>query len=528
MEFVAAGHVLSKENPVPSARLPRWVPWTTLLVAAFFRIAWLDIKPAHFDEGINGWFVDQMTKNGFYEYDPTNYHGPLHFYVEFVSLTIFGRNLWALRMPVVLVGLLTVWLAWGFRRHFGDRAAAIGAAGLAISPGFVFYQRYAIHETWLVLFLMLLAWGVMEMVSFGTRRGLAAVVLGVTGCILTKETYLIHFIGGGLAWGAYWLWQKARPVTPEWRKVPQHWSRERLCKYLALAVFALVFFYSGNFFDWHGVQGIVTTFFTWVHTGVDSAGHMKKEQQIGPFNYYWLWLGWKFEPLMLVGVAASLATLWRATGPARWLALYALACLCGYSIIAYKTPWCVISIAWPFYILGGIGLDWLLRLRWTIPATLAIVLGASFSVARTIELNFKRFDDDSLPYVYVQTYRDVEWVLKPIRSLLRRDPTQYAMNGKIHLDSYYPLPWYLGDLTNVHFPKPGAYQTNMDCEFLICDASRVDELTAHLEEAYYRVDFRLRSGQDPCVALLNAAVFGPEFGNREPDIQAKETEKVTE
>ena len=60
------------------------------------------MKPPHFDEGINGWFVDQMMKNGFYSYDPTNYHGPLHFYVLFLSQTLFGRHIWALRLPVVL------------------------------------------------------------------------------------------------------------------------------------------------------------------------------------------------------------------------------------------------------------------------------------------------------------------------------------------------------------------------------------------------------------------------------------------
>ena len=83
-------------------------PVLILLLAALVRVASLDIKPPHFDEGINGWFVDQMTKNGFYAYDPTNYHGPLHFYVLFVSLHLFGRNLWALRIPVVLVSLIAI------------------------------------------------------------------------------------------------------------------------------------------------------------------------------------------------------------------------------------------------------------------------------------------------------------------------------------------------------------------------------------------------------------------------------------
>ena len=53
-----------------------WVPWAILGLAVFLRFFLLGIKPPHFDEGINGWFVDQVMKNGFYKDDPTNYHGP--------------------------------------------------------------------------------------------------------------------------------------------------------------------------------------------------------------------------------------------------------------------------------------------------------------------------------------------------------------------------------------------------------------------------------------------------------------------
>ena len=77
-----------------------WTPWLILGLAAFLRFFLLGIKPPHFDEGINGWFVDQVMHNGFYRYDPTNYHGPLHFYVLLLSESLFGRNIWALRLPV--------------------------------------------------------------------------------------------------------------------------------------------------------------------------------------------------------------------------------------------------------------------------------------------------------------------------------------------------------------------------------------------------------------------------------------------
>src|ERR1700740_2299725 len=121
-------------------------PALILLLAALVRLAYLDIKPPHFDEGINGWFCDQMVKTGFYKYDPTNYHGPLHFYVLLLSQTLFGRSLWALRLPVVLVSIASFWLTLKFEPFVGRTVSRLAALAMAVSPGFVFYGRYSIHE----------------------------------------------------------------------------------------------------------------------------------------------------------------------------------------------------------------------------------------------------------------------------------------------------------------------------------------------------------------------------------------------
>src|SRR6266487_2807703 len=40
-----------------------WMFWGILGLAAALRILFLGIKPPHFDEGINGWFVDQDRSN---------------------------------------------------------------------------------------------------------------------------------------------------------------------------------------------------------------------------------------------------------------------------------------------------------------------------------------------------------------------------------------------------------------------------------------------------------------------------------
>jgi predicted membrane-bound mannosyltransferase len=169
-----------------------WTPWLILALAIFLRFFLLGIKPPHFDEGINGWFVDQMVKNGFYRYDPTNYHGPLHFYVLFLSQTLLGRNIWALRLPVVVVSCACVWLALKFEVFVGRTPARIAALAMAVSPGFIFYGRYSIHEVWMQFFSMLLIFGGFGLWKFGTRNYLWCTGMAVTGMILTKETYIIH------------------------------------------------------------------------------------------------------------------------------------------------------------------------------------------------------------------------------------------------------------------------------------------------------------------------------------------------
>src|ERR1700686_1812576 len=180
-----------------------------LLLAAIVRVAFLDIKPPHFDEGINGWFCDQMTKTGYYAYDPTNYHGPLHFYILYASLKFFGRNLWALRLPVVLASLIAIFWIFLFRSFFSRSICYLAALGMAISPGFIFYDRYSIHESWMVLFLIVTSWGLLGISTSRQPKYFLGFLMGLTGMILTKETYIIPlaaFAAVGclsLVWGRF-------------------------------------------------------------------------------------------------------------------------------------------------------------------------------------------------------------------------------------------------------------------------------------------------------------------------------------
>ena len=73
-----------------------------MIVSILMRLLFLDNRAIHHDEGVNGWFVMNMWKQGYYHYDPANFHGPLFFYLLQISEAIFGKGIFSLRFVAVL------------------------------------------------------------------------------------------------------------------------------------------------------------------------------------------------------------------------------------------------------------------------------------------------------------------------------------------------------------------------------------------------------------------------------------------
>lgn len=293
----------------------RW--WALAIVATAFllRVWALDLKPAHFDEGVNGSFVDSMRQLGAYHYDPANYHGPLHFYVLFAGQQLFGRSLWALRMPTVLIGTAAVAMMLAFRRFLPFRAVAIAAAFAAVSPGLTFYSRYAIHEMWMPVFALMAVYGGCGLAAGERRiRDVWWVGMGLTGMILTKETYLLHFIAALLSLGAMWLFfgqQATERPTDLSRgnvKIEEPPLSFGAVGAVWLASIALILaFYSGFGFYWDGVRGLLDTFVYMQAKGTHAeAGHNKEILYWAKLLAYYEW------PAMAGFLAAPLAGLPRA------------------------------------------------------------------------------------------------------------------------------------------------------------------------------------------------------------------------
>jgi uncharacterized protein (TIGR03663 family) len=514
-------------------------PVLILLLAALVRLAYLDLKPPHFDEGINGWFCDQMTKNGYYSYDPTNYHGPFHFYILFVSLKLIGRNLWALRLPVVLASLVAIFWIFLFRPFFSRAVCCLAALGMAISPGFIFYDRYSIHESWMVLFLIVTFWGILGISTSREPRYFWGFLMGLTGMILTKETYIIHLAAFAAAGCLTLIWSRFRKEKPLDRPSGKLPARHIVAAILVGAGL-IVFFYSGNFRNWNGLAGLYETFLPWTKTGIDAAGHGKPDFDLFPLlpafltkipilggfanlklNWYWVRLFLDYEWLAFAGLLFSVRFFFGGQPALRYLALYGLGALFAYSIVPYKTPWCVVSIAWPFLFLGAALIEFVAQRFHRLVAVLVSLPLFAQGAWESYDLNFVRYDNPKERYVYVQTVREYHTFVDPILEKGAKDPASKGqMSGIVLLSSYFPIPWVLGDFQNIgYYTKEDGWPDKIDADFIAVEADKADLLEKRLKDRYFKADFHLRDGMDLCRAYFRYQTFQDIFPGRKPDFE---------
>src|SRR6267142_2405458 len=162
----SAAKVEACETPEVNQRVWQTSVAAIMILGAFLRLYDLNLVPLHHDEGVNGIFLIRLVSEGFYQYDPQNYHGPTLYYfaalIPWISKLLFGRSFvetyglttFSIRFVTAAFGVMTIWLVLALRRRIGTIAALAGAALLAVSPGAVYLSRYFIHETLLVFFML--------------------------------------------------------------------------------------------------------------------------------------------------------------------------------------------------------------------------------------------------------------------------------------------------------------------------------------------------------------------------------------
>lgn len=491
-----------------------WPLLAILGIGLLSRLLFLALRPTHFDEGIDGWWVDQMIANGFYSYDPLNYHGPFPFYFEFASKLLFGRNLWALRIPSVCFGMGAVYMLTRFKEFLGKPTAYGAALLMAVSPAMVFYSRYTPHEIGLLFFSVMSSYGYLRYIEVRDRKSLFYLGLGIAGMATTKETFIINtvcFILAILTLRPFEILFKIRPAMDS-NPLKTKFNFKDLLDASLVSVLFFVIFYSGFFMHGEGIIDFFRAFISWTKTGTKGSGHDK------PF-WYWIENFKRYEIASFLGLVWCLKVLdpiWSAkTRQAHWVRLFAICgmgTLLAYSIIPYKTPWCIIQLLWPFYIVLASGFSEIASYG----KKAQVVALAGFLILVTVEgalasrLTFFHSSDETEPYVYVQTFPETEVAMEKLRGLVEEDINNYYLNIKVFKEDTWPIPWLLADFPHVDWLSHTVIP-NPDAPVIMADLKIRGQIEGHLTKPYYYMIFRMRSSQDESIFYFDADKFRKYF-----------------
>ena len=248
-------------------------------------------------------------------------------------------------------------------------------------------------------------------------------------------------------------------------------------------------------------------------TGQTGRGHEK------PW-YYWLGLIKRYEIPVGVGLILCVFCQELKNFSLRYLAIYGVGTLMAYSYVKYKTPWCIISFAWPFLFIFGAAVV-LVRPKYLRATYVGIAVLLAISLGLSIRLNYFRCTTDTEPYVYVQTYNDIFKLTEPLLRLAKKDPANYHLTGHIIRSSTYPLPWILGDFTHIGYYESGNLPQALDAPFLLVQENKIKEVESKLHNAYYTEPLTIRSAQEPSKLYLSAEIFKEFFPGRSPDFVGK-------
>ncbi|MHC4616972.1 MAG: flippase activity-associated protein Agl23 [Planctomycetota bacterium] len=440
------------------------------VLAAALRLPRLEQRPVHTDEAVHAVKFGQLLEDGYYHYNPDEYHGPTLNYFTLIPAYLRGTyrlsdlDEFTLRIVPVFFGVLLVVLLLLLADGLGTLPAVVAAVLTAVSPAFVFYSRYYIQETLLVCFTfgaIASGYRYLRSKSLGWAL-LTGIFLGL--CHATKETCIIAF--ASMLLGLFLTWIIFRQRHAGALNVKEMVGPQHLVAAAAAALVVSALFYSSFLTNPGGIVDSVRTYAAYLSRTPNNNPHLH------PWYYYLKMLLYsKYAPgpiwsealIVLLAVAGFIVAMTRKgiTGVdlhlLRFIALYTLIMTAVYSVFPYKTPWCLLGFLHGMILLAGVGGVAVVRLLPNfLPRLILICLlvGASLHLTWQAWLGSYRYCADTRnPYVYAHTVNDIFTITKRIEDIAEAHSEGRDMDIQVICprDDYWPLPWYLRSFPHAHW-----------------------------------------------------------------------------
>jgi uncharacterized protein (TIGR03663 family) len=465
-----------------------------IVLAGALRFPRLSERPFHGDEAVNAVKFQRLWEQGEYLYDPHEFHGPALPYVTLPVVSAAAEDFrhsaeGDYRLVTALAGIVLVALTLAAGPGIGWVAAVAAALLVALSTAMVYFSRYYIHEVLLVVF----TWGaILCGWRYALRPGVGWAIGG--GALLalmhaTKETAV-------LAWAAMFA-AIVTVVLFDTRAARQAWYTYLKPRSLVgaatafLAVYVVLF--SSFFTNWSGVVDGIRTYFAYLDRGTGG-------EPLHVHSWHWYFdlllfhrvvprAPWFSEALIIVlAVFGLLVAVISPTRPlVRFIALYTVALTIFYSVIPYKTPWCVLSFLHGMCVLAGVGAAALvcwppMRVGRAIAAILLLAAAGHLGYQAWLA-NFRLHTHWSNPWVYAHPLGSVREIGERIEALAAVHPDGPGMHVRIFDEqNLWPVYFYLRGLQNVgHLTS---LPRDAQAPVLIVSAARADQVTEQFGDRY--------------------------------------------
>ena len=302
----------------------------------------------------------------------------------------------------------------------------------------------------------------------GWNEGRSVYLLLASACVslmfATKETAFITLGTMLIACICLWIWPRiypaAKDVNGEFHSAELSWVNLKTAfgtgtdRILMLVGAAAIFIYIGvlffsSFFTYpEGVGKAFEAYTIWTKTG--SKDHTQ--------NGTWAYLKWGMEieaPVMILSAVGTAFAFFKPRSRlAMFTGLWAFGLFAAYSLIPYKTPWLALSFLLPMCIIAGFAINEFASFKQPAAKAIAVIVTLAACAVlsyQTYLMNFVRYDDEDMPYVYAHTKREFHDLVAEINRYAEKSGKGRDVKIQVVSPEYWPLVWYLKDSPQAFF-----------------------------------------------------------------------------
>jgi uncharacterized protein (TIGR03663 family) len=440
-----------------------------LALAVLSRFAFLGIRPMHHDEGMLSYFGWQLASQKNYSYTP-QIHGPILFYVQALLFLIFKVGDWQARLGEALFGVILVLLPFIFIKTIGKKRAIAISTLLLVSPVFLYFSRFIVHTSLVVVFWFIFVFAFKEFVRKPRTSALYTSAVTLALAFGTSETTYI-FVAAfvlSLMIATIFLGQSARRY---WTQISKFIKEDYLDVISAVLIFLLVWaaIYSVGFSNSRSLtMSLPNPWDKESSLGFWLAQH--KTRLGGQPWYYYFMLATIYEFIALIGSILAIIDSIRKKQPFYlFLAILTIIVFAGFSIAGEKFPWLFLPSLLPMTILTGyyLGENW--NKFWIVSKLFWIVL-IIVSAFVAFRLSYINHTDPVELAVYVQTPQVFQNKINEIDKACATSPDKNCVfiDQKIS----WPMSWSFRNTGTLVYTS--SYQVQPSTKYIIISNESTD------------------------------------------------------